>query len=116
MCEKLKTFVQRVQIFVQRVKTIIAFNITLASFFLHASLLCPFFLCFARDKLLLPKSFLSAGDETSNVLKRSGKNMFAYVLALCFILRLLTRSNHYAPKCSFIFPASKIAFSKLLPI
>ena len=38
----------------------------------------------------------SADDETSNVLKRSVK-MFAHVLALCFILRLLKRSNHYAP-------------------
>ena len=52
-------------IFIQRVKTTIAFNFTLASFFFfffsffYASLLCLcFFLCFARDKLLLPISFI----------------------------------------------------------
>ena len=39
-----------------------------------------------RFKALLVSS--SADDETSNVLKRSVKNMFAHVLALCFILRL----------------------------
>ena len=47
-------------IFIQRVKTIIAFNFSLASFFF--SILCViallFFLCFARDKLLLPISFI----------------------------------------------------------
>ena len=29
--------------------------------------------------------------------------MFAHVLALCFILRLLKRSNHYAPKSILIY-------------
>ena len=49
-------------IFIQRVKTIIAFNFTLASFFFffHFMRHCFafFFRCFARDKLLLPISFI----------------------------------------------------------
>ena len=45
------------------------------------------------NDLMLLKS-LSGDDETSNVLKHSVKNMFAPVLALCFILRLLKRFNH----------------------
>ena len=71
-CKKLKTFVQRMEIFIQCVKTIIAFDFPLASFFCMCRCFA-LFLCFAGDKLLLPKSFLSADDETSNVLKRSVK-------------------------------------------
>ena len=40
---------------------------------------------------------LSVDDETCNILKRPVK-MFAHVLALCFILRLVTRPSHYDPK------------------
>ena len=58
-------------VFAQRVKTIIAFDFTLAYF---ASLFCFF------PVLLLVKSYcclnhLSADDETSNVLKRAVKNV-----------------------------------------
>ena len=36
--------------------------------------------------LLVSSAAVSADDETSNVLKRSVKNMFTHVLASCFML------------------------------
>ena len=36
---------------------------------------------------------LSADDETSNVFKLSVKNMFAHVLALCFMLKVTQLCN-----------------------
>ena len=63
------TDVQRVEIFIQRVKTIIAFIATLAFF---ASLLC-LFSCAVLVTSCCCLNYLSADDETSNVLKRSVK-------------------------------------------
>ena len=57
----------------------------------------PFFSCALLVTSCCCLNHLSADDETSNVLKRSINNMFAHVLALCFLLRLLKRSNHYVP-------------------
>ena len=66
-------------------------NFTLASFFLffHFVRHCfAFFLCFVRDKLLLPIALyhLSADDETSNVLKRSVKNVRSRFGSLLYII------------------------------
>ena len=49
------------------------------------------------DRILTTNNNAIDDDETSNVLKRSVTNMLAHVLALCFILRLLKCSHHYAP-------------------
>ena len=56
------------EVFIQRVKAIIAL---------------PFFSCALLMTSCCRLNHLSADDETSNVLKRSVKDMFAHVLALC---------------------------------
>ena len=88
--KKLKTFVQRVEILIQRVNTIIAFNFTLDSFF---SFFFFFFMrhCFAFFSCALLVTsccclyHLSADDETSNVLKRSVKNVRSRFGSLLYI-------------------------------
>ena len=71
----------------------------------YARLFCvvalPFFSCFCSWQVAVALIInLSADDETRNVLKRPVK-MLAHVLALCFILRLVKRSSHYAPNFKF---------------
>ena len=82
--------------FIQRVKTIIVFNFTLASSF-FMRLCFDLFSCALLVTSCCCLNHLPADDETSNVLKRSVKNMLAHVLALCLILRSLKRSNRYPP-------------------
>ena len=76
----MEIFVQRVEIIIQCVKTIIALILRSLPFFIsHCCALLVTSCCCLNHS--------SADDETSNILKRSVKNMFAHVLALCLILR-----------------------------
>ena len=73
------------EIFIQCVKTIIVFNFTLDSFFCYASLLCLFFSCALLVTSCCCLYHLSADDETSNVLKRSVKNVRSRFGSLLYI-------------------------------
>ena len=92
------------EIFIQRVKTIIAFNFTLDSFFF--SFLCvialPFFSCALLVTSCCCLYHLSADDKTSNVLKCSVKKMFANVLAFCFKLSIDMHCSHVRICCSVV--------------
>ena len=72
------------EIFIQRVKTLIVFNFTLDSFFLLC-VIAFFFSCALLVTSCCCLYHLSADDETSNVLKRSVKNVRSRFGSLLYI-------------------------------